>query len=161
VEAHFGQHPDVEIYLSQPGMGPIVGARVLAEFGDDERRYVDTRARKNHAGTSPITRSQAPPEQVLPCRPDWPRQHARRSSSSSFAAARARTTAPACVARLARTDARSFPAPRRIPVAIDQNRAVGTRPPRHLVESIQPEIIELRPPTIGTATPPDHELRLE
>jgi transposase len=46
VEAHFGQHPDVEIYLSQPGMGPIVGARVLAEFGDDRHRYVDARARK-------------------------------------------------------------------------------------------------------------------
>ena len=35
VEACFGQHPDAEIYLSQPGLGPILGARVLAEFGDD------------------------------------------------------------------------------------------------------------------------------
>ena len=25
VEAHFGQHPDAEIYLSQPGRGPVVG----------------------------------------------------------------------------------------------------------------------------------------
>src|SRR5512135_2009301 len=39
VEGHFGQHPDAEIYLSQPGMGAIVGARVLAEFGDDPHRY--------------------------------------------------------------------------------------------------------------------------
>ena len=39
VEACFGQHPDAEIYLSQPGLGPILGARVLAEFGDDPTRY--------------------------------------------------------------------------------------------------------------------------
>jgi hypothetical protein len=57
VEEHFGQHPDAEIYRSQPGMGPIVGARVLAEFGDDPRRYADGKARRNYAGTSPITRA--------------------------------------------------------------------------------------------------------
>ena len=33
VEESFGQHPDAEIYLSQPGLGPVLGARVLAEFG--------------------------------------------------------------------------------------------------------------------------------
>jgi transposase len=57
VEANFGQHPDAEIYLSQPGMGAILGARVLAEFGDDPRRYADGKARRNYAGTSPITRA--------------------------------------------------------------------------------------------------------
>ena len=57
VEAHFGQHPDAEIYLSQPGLGAILGARVLAEFGDDPHRYADAKARKNYAGTSPITRA--------------------------------------------------------------------------------------------------------
>jgi transposase len=56
VEAHFGQHPDAEIYLSQPGLGSILGARVLGEFGDDPTRYAGARARKNYAGTSPITR---------------------------------------------------------------------------------------------------------
>jgi transposase len=56
VEAHFGQHPDAEIYLSQPGVGTILGARVLGEFGDDPDRYAGARARKNYAGTSPITR---------------------------------------------------------------------------------------------------------
>lgn len=53
----FGQHPDAEIYTSQPGLGVILGARVLAEFGDDPHRYRDARARKNYAGTSPITRA--------------------------------------------------------------------------------------------------------
>jgi transposase len=57
VEAHFRQHPDAEIYLSQPGMGAILGARVLAEFGDDPRRYADGKARRNYAATSPITRA--------------------------------------------------------------------------------------------------------
>jgi transposase len=57
VEEHFGQHPDAEIYLSQPGMGAILGARVLGEFGDDPHRYADGKARKNYAATSPITRA--------------------------------------------------------------------------------------------------------
>jgi transposase len=57
VEAHFGQHPAAEIILSQPGLGPILGARVLAEFGDDPHRYASAKARKNYAGTSPITRA--------------------------------------------------------------------------------------------------------
>ncbi|GAA4105317.1 IS110 family transposase [Nonomuraea soli] len=57
VEAHFGEHPAAEIILSQPGLGPILGARVLAEFGDDPGRYVSAKARKNYAGASPITRA--------------------------------------------------------------------------------------------------------
>jgi transposase len=56
VEAHFGQHPDAEVYLSQPGIGAVLGARVLAEFGDAPDRYADAKARKNYAGTAPITR---------------------------------------------------------------------------------------------------------
>ena len=43
VGAGFGRHPDVEIYLSQPGLGEILGVRVLAEFGDDPHRYADDR----------------------------------------------------------------------------------------------------------------------
>jgi hypothetical protein len=57
VGEHFSQHPDAEIYFSQPGMGAIPGARVLAEFGDDPHRYADGKARRNYAATSPITRA--------------------------------------------------------------------------------------------------------
>lgn len=57
VETHFGQHPAAEIILSQPGLGQVCGARVLAEFGDDPHRYACAKARKNYAGTSPITRA--------------------------------------------------------------------------------------------------------
>jgi hypothetical protein len=53
----FSQHPDAELYLSQPGLGQVLGARVLAEFGDDPTRYRDGKARRNYAGTSPITRA--------------------------------------------------------------------------------------------------------
>ncbi len=57
VEAVFGSHPDAEIYLSQPGLGHVLGARVLGEFGDDPDRYASGKARKNYAATSPITRA--------------------------------------------------------------------------------------------------------
>jgi transposase len=57
VADHFGRHPDAEIYTSQPGLGDILGARVLGEFGDQAHRYRDAKARKNYAGTSPITRA--------------------------------------------------------------------------------------------------------
>lgn len=53
----FESHPDAEIYCSLPGLGTILGARVLAEFGDDRARYTDAKARKNYAGTSPITKA--------------------------------------------------------------------------------------------------------
>jgi transposase len=61
----FGRHPDAEIVTSQPGLGPILGARVLAEFGDDATRYADAKARKNYAGTSPITRASGTRRVVL------------------------------------------------------------------------------------------------
>ena len=57
VEQGFGRHPDAEIYRSQPGLGMILGARVLAEFGDDPHRYTDAKARKNYSGMSPITKA--------------------------------------------------------------------------------------------------------
>jgi hypothetical protein len=57
VGAHFGRHPDAAIYRSQPGLGAVLGARVLGEFGDDPHRYASAKARKNYAGSSPITRA--------------------------------------------------------------------------------------------------------
>ena len=51
----FEQHPDADIYLSLPGLGDVLGARVLGEFGDDPDRYADAKSRKNYAGTSPLT----------------------------------------------------------------------------------------------------------
>ena len=51
----FEQHPDAVIYLSLPGLGDVLGARALGEFGDDPDRYANAKSRKNYAGTSPIT----------------------------------------------------------------------------------------------------------
>ncbi len=51
----FRRHPDAGVYLSQPGIGDITGARILGEFGDAPGRYACAKARKNYAGTSPLT----------------------------------------------------------------------------------------------------------
>jgi hypothetical protein len=51
----FRRHPDAVVYLSQPGIGDITGARILGEFGDAPGRYATAKARKNYAGTSPLT----------------------------------------------------------------------------------------------------------
>lgn len=53
--SHFEMHPDADIYRSLPGLGVILGARVLGEFGDDPNRYTSAKSRKNYAGTSPLT----------------------------------------------------------------------------------------------------------
>ena len=55
LEEHFEQHPDADIYLSLPGLGDVLGARVLGEFGDAPDRYASAKSRKNYAGTSPRT----------------------------------------------------------------------------------------------------------
>jgi transposase len=57
LQRHFEQHPDAEIVRSLPGLGVILGARVVAEFGDDPTRYGNPKARKRYAGTAPITRA--------------------------------------------------------------------------------------------------------
>lgn len=53
----FDQHPDAEIITSLPGLGPLTGARVLAEIGDDRSRFADARALKAYAGAAPVTRA--------------------------------------------------------------------------------------------------------
>ena len=61
----FEQHPDAKIIRSLPGLGMTLGARVLAEFGDDPNRFDDAKSRKNYAGTSPITRASGKSHVVL------------------------------------------------------------------------------------------------
>jgi transposase len=57
MSTNFDLHPAAQIYLSQPGLGPVLAARVLGEFGDDPQRFASSRARKNYSGQSPITRA--------------------------------------------------------------------------------------------------------
>jgi transposase len=61
----FEQHPDAKVIRSLPGLGMVLGARVLGEFGDDPNRYGEAKSRKNYAGTSPITKASGTRRVVL------------------------------------------------------------------------------------------------
>lgn len=61
----FKRHPDAEILASLPGLGVVLGARVLGEFGDDPNRYADAKGRKAYAGTAPITKASGRSQVVL------------------------------------------------------------------------------------------------
>jgi hypothetical protein len=45
LEAGFEKHPDAEVVRSLPGLGTVLGARVLGEFGDDPNRYATAKSR--------------------------------------------------------------------------------------------------------------------
>lgn len=49
VAEHLDEQPDAGIFRSLPGLGVVLGARVLSEFGDDLARYASAKARKNYA----------------------------------------------------------------------------------------------------------------
>ena len=78
VEETFPQHPDAEVLMSFPGLGVQLGARVLAEIGDDHTRFVDARSLKAYAGASPITRASGRKSSIPPPldqeRPPQPRR---------------------------------------------------------------------------------------
>lgn len=61
----FEQHPDAELILSLPGLGHVLGARMLAEFGDAPNRYEDARARRNYAGMAPVTKASGTSKVVI------------------------------------------------------------------------------------------------
>lgn len=61
----FRRHPDAEVYLSQPGVGEVIGPRILGEFGDDRARYRSAKARKNAAQTSPLTMQSGKKKSVM------------------------------------------------------------------------------------------------
>ena len=65
VSASFRQHPSAGIYLSQPGLGPRLAARMLGEFGDDPHRYATAKGRKNYASASPTTRASGKKKTVM------------------------------------------------------------------------------------------------
>ena len=53
----FDQHAQAPIITSFPGLGPVLGARILGELGDDLHRFIDARGLRSFAGTAPITRA--------------------------------------------------------------------------------------------------------
>lgn len=50
------KHPDSKIYLSLPGMGKTLSARILGELGDNRDKYKSCNGAQCHAGTAPITK---------------------------------------------------------------------------------------------------------
>jgi transposase len=61
----FERHADAAILTSFPGLGPLTGARVLAEIGDDRTRFTDGKGLKAYAGAAPITRASGKTTTVL------------------------------------------------------------------------------------------------
>ena len=61
----FSAHRDAGIVRSRPGLGLVLAARMLAEFGDDPDRYVSAKGRNAYAGTAPITRASGLRQVVL------------------------------------------------------------------------------------------------
>jgi len=53
----FNAHPLAPILRSAPGLGPVLGARVLAEIGDDPARFDSPAGLRAFAGTAPVTRA--------------------------------------------------------------------------------------------------------
>ncbi|MGV9671126.1 IS110 family transposase [Gordonia sp. NPDC003504] len=53
--AAFSEHPQAPIFASVPGIGDILGARLLAEIGDDPNRFTSPSGLRSFAGTAPVT----------------------------------------------------------------------------------------------------------
>jgi transposase len=53
------------ILRSLPGLGVVLGGRVLGEFGDDPTRFSDAASRRRYAGTAPITKASGKSRVVL------------------------------------------------------------------------------------------------
>lgn len=56
---------DAEIITRFPGLGPLSGARVLAEIGDDRSRFTNATGLKAYAGAAPVTRASGKNTTVL------------------------------------------------------------------------------------------------
>jgi Transposase/Transposase IS116/IS110/IS902 family len=76
VDETFTAHPDAKIVTSVPGLGVQLGARLLAEIGDDRNRFINARALRAFAGSAPVTRSSGKTTFV----------HARRAKNDRIAA---------------------------------------------------------------------------
>lgn len=57
LETAYHAHPDSKIISRFPGLGTVLGARILGEIGDDRTRFATARGLKAFASTAPITRA--------------------------------------------------------------------------------------------------------
>jgi transposase len=58
------QHPDAPIFLSFPGIGPIVAATLISEMGEDRDRFPTLEGLLAEAGLAPITKASGRTRQV-------------------------------------------------------------------------------------------------
>lgn len=61
----FDKHELATILRSAPGLGPVLAARVLAEIGDDPRRFETANGLRAFAGTAPVTKASGRSRRVL------------------------------------------------------------------------------------------------
>ena len=57
-------HPDAPIFLSFTGIGPVVAAALIAEMGDDRRRFPTAQVLLAEAGLAPVTKASGRTRQV-------------------------------------------------------------------------------------------------
>ena len=57
-------HPDAPIFLSFPGIGPIVAATLIAEMGDDRSRFPEAAVLLAETGLAPVTKASGRTRQV-------------------------------------------------------------------------------------------------
>ena len=125
--SHFEQHPDAALYRSLPGLGVVLGTRVLGEFGDDPERYDSAKSRRNYAGTSPLTvASGRKADRARPLRPQPAARRRRRPLGAVLAAGQSRLPrllpAAACCRRPSPPGAaRARQPPRRLPPRLPQD----------------------------------------
>jgi transposase len=55
--AELDRHPDAGILRTVPGLGSVLGARVLGEIGDDRSRFAGAENLRAFAGTAPIPKA--------------------------------------------------------------------------------------------------------
>src|SRR6266545_4183289 len=60
--------PDGKVYLSFPGLGDRLAARVAGEIGDHPNQYESPNALACYAGKAPVTRRSGKSELVVACR---------------------------------------------------------------------------------------------
>lgn len=65
IERLLREHPDGQLFLSLPGAGPNLAARLLAEIGDNRERYATACSLQCDAGTAPVTKQSGKSHSVV------------------------------------------------------------------------------------------------
>jgi transposase len=55
IEERFNEHPDMEIFDSFPGAGPVLAPRLLAALGSDRSRFESATELQQYSGIAPVT----------------------------------------------------------------------------------------------------------